>query len=498
MICERRCASRTTPDEAALTGGDLPSVSIIIPTKDKLDLLEPCIASVESRTNYPRSKLEIVVVDNGSEDSNTQLYLSEAAKRGAIRLVRDPAPFNYARLNNLGVQQASGEVLVLLNNDTVVDDPCWLRFLVGQAMQKDVGAVGAKLLYPDRTVQFGGTVLGLQGVAGHAHVGLREDDGGYRGVANVTREVGAVTGACLAIQRKIFEEVGGFDTTLAVGCNDVLFCADLLARGYRNVCVGTPLFIHFESQSRGLDDTPEKVERAVEEGRYLRSRQKRFFQNDPYYSPNLSYEKAYDIAFPPRRQKPWWRYSRGHGRLRILMLSATNEMSEGLASVLQMQSTHLARLGHEVLVGGPCVPQGVPFDGCRFVQLSNPIEAASYAVAKDVDCIVAYTHPFFSVVRWIGDWPRCILCDYGERDRSFLADAEVQRRQEVEHRFCFGVADHIVTISAATEQLWNCDETLAKFTAVIVNACNTPAPKVTSERDFGGRNKRAESGPVAL
>ena len=187
----------------------------------------------------------------------------------------------------------------------------------------------------------------------------------------------------------------------------------------------------------------------------MRSRQKRFFQNDPYYSPNLSYEKAYDIAFPPRRQKPWWRYSPGHGRLRILMLAATNEMSEGLASVLQMQSTHLAGLGHEVLVGGPCMHQGVPFDGCRFVQLSNPIEAASYAVARDVDCIVAYTHPFFSVVRWIGDWPRCILCDYDERDRSFLADAEVHRRKEIERRFCFGIADHIVTISGVTEQPWN-------------------------------------------
>ena len=446
---------RLPVDEVFLPEKELPSVSIIIPTKDKLDLLEPCIASVESRTSYPRSKLEIVVVDNDSEDADTHLYLREAAERGAIRLVHDPAPFNYARLNNLGVQQASGEVLVFLNNDTLVDDPRWLRILVGQAMQKDVGAVGAKLLYPDRTVQFGGTVLGLQGVAGHAHVGLREDEGGYCGVANVTREVGAVTGACLAIQRKIFQEVGGFDTTLAVGCNDVLFCADLLARGYRNVCVGTPLFIHFELQSRGLDDTPEKVERAVEEGRYSRTRHKRFFQNDPYYSPNLSYERAYDIAFPPRRQKPWWRYLRGHGRLRILMLSATSEMSEGLASVLQLQSTHLARLGHEVLVGGPCVPQGMPFDGCQFVQLSNPIEAASYAVATDVDCIVAYTHPFFSIVRWIGDWPRCILCDYGECDRSFLADAETHRRQEVERRFCFGVADHIVTISAATEQLWN-------------------------------------------
>ena len=282
----RASGSRRLPvDEVFLPEQDLPSVSIIIPTKDKLDLLEPCIASVESRTNYPRSKLEIVVVDNGSEDSNTQLYLSEAAKRGAIRLVRDPAPFNYARLNNLGVQKASGEVLVFLNNDTVVDDPCWLRFLVGQAMQKDVGAVGAKLLYPDRTVQFVGTVLGLQGVAGHAHVGLREDDGGYRGVANVTREVGAVTGACLAISARFLQELGGFDTTLAIGCNDVLFCADLLTRGYRNVCVGTPLFIHFESRSRGLDDTPEKVDEPLRRDDICAAGRSGFFRMIPITAP---------------------------------------------------------------------------------------------------------------------------------------------------------------------------------------------------------------------
>ena len=169
-----------------------------------------------------------MVIDNGSADPAALRYLRETAERGAIRLLRDEAPFNYSRLNNLAVQQSTGEVLVFLNNDTVVNDPNWLELLVAQAMKEDVGAVGAKLLYPDHTIQFGGTIVGLQGVAGHAHVGLPEDDGGYSGLAGVTREIGAVTGACLAIRRKVFDEVRGFDTTLAVGCNDVLLCCDLL------------------------------------------------------------------------------------------------------------------------------------------------------------------------------------------------------------------------------------------------------------------------------
>ena len=291
--------------ELTLPEAELPTVSIVIPTKDRLDLLGPCLSSIAERTRYPRDKIEIVVVDNGSEDPDTLRYLHEAAEAGAIRLLRDPGSFNYARLNNLGAGAAKGEVLVFLNNDTLVDEPRWLEFLVAQAMQKDVGAVGAKLLYPDRTVQFGGTILGIQGVAGHAHVGLAEHDGGYRGLANVTHEVGAVTGACLAIRRELFDELGGLDPALAVACNDVLLCVEALKRGYRNVYVATPLFIHLESKSRGFDDTQEKRELFLDEGRYLRSRHRDVFKNDPCYSPNLSTVRPYEIAVPPRRDKPW-------------------------------------------------------------------------------------------------------------------------------------------------------------------------------------------------
>ena len=206
-----RCAAatpraQTAPDEAdRFPRRNLPSVSIVIPTKDRLDLLEPCLASIEERTRYPRAKIEIVVVDNGSQDPETLRYLREAAERGAIRLVRDAGRLQLCAAQQSRRRSIEGDVLVFLNNDTLVDDPRWLELLVAQAMQDDVGVVGAKLLYPDRTVQFGGTILGIQGIAGHAHVGLAEDDGGYRGLATVTHEVSAVTGACLAIRRKVFD-----------------------------------------------------------------------------------------------------------------------------------------------------------------------------------------------------------------------------------------------------------------------------------------------------
>ena len=434
--------------ELCLPEAELPSVSIVIPTRDALDLLAPCLASIEDRTDYPRKRIEIIVVDNGSQDPETLAYLEAEAARGTIRLVRDDAPFNYARLNNLGAKQAKGDVLVFLNNDTLIDDPDWLKLLVSQAMQDDVAAIGPKLLYPDRTVQFGGTVIGIQGVAGHAHVGLGEGEGGYRGLANVTHEVSALTGACFAIGREIFEELGGFDPNLAVACNDVQLCAEALKCGYRNIYVAKPLVLHLESKSRGFDDSQAKYEIFLEEGLYVRSRQRALFRNDPYYSPNLSCERTYDIAFPPRRETPWRRHAREtSGTLRVLMLSSVHSRGHGVPVVLKLQAEHLAGLGHEVFVGGPHVHLGVAYDGCRLVELHDPMEAAAYAVANDIDVIVAHTPPFFSVARWVGDWPRCILYDYGEPPASLFDDAEERAAELAEKRFAFGIADRVFAIS---------------------------------------------------
>jgi GT2 family glycosyltransferase/glycosyltransferase involved in cell wall biosynthesis len=435
--------------ELLLPDQSLPTVSIIIPTRDKLDLLEPCLVSIRERTAYPGGKYEILVVDNGSRDPEMLGFLREAASSGAIRLIKDGRDFNYAHLSNLGESDSSGEVLVFLNNDTVVEDSNWLKLMVSQAMQDDVAAVGAKLLYPDGTVQFGGTVLGIQAVAGHAHVGLDKNDGGYRGMANVTHEVSALTGACLAIRRKVFEELGRFDEELAVACNDVLLCVEALERGYRNLYIGRPLMVHCESKSRGFDDTQEKRELFLEEARHMRSKHRRIFRDDPYYSSNLSYERTYELAFPPRREKPWRTLARKDGPLRVLMLSIVHERGHGVPVVLQKQAEHLARLGHKVLVGGPTVHGGIRYEGCELVRLNDPGDAAAYSVSQDIDVIVAHTPPFYSVVRWLGDWPRCILYDYGEPPIQWFDDAAGRRRVHFEKRLVFGIAEQVFAISEA-------------------------------------------------
>jgi GT2 family glycosyltransferase/glycosyltransferase involved in cell wall biosynthesis len=431
------------------SAGTLPTVSIVIPTRDRLDILEPCLASIMERTIYPAGKYDVWIVDNGSREKETLRFLREAADSGVIRLLKDDRKFNYARLSNLGVLHASGEVLVFLNNDTLVEDPNWLKLLVAQAMKADVAAVGGKLLYPDGTVQFGGTVIGIQAVAGHAHVGLDRDDGGYRGTANVTHEVSALTGACLAVRREMFERLGRFDEALAVACNDVLLCTEALKRGYRNLYIGRPLMVHCESKSRGFDDTLEKRELFLDEAGYMRAKHRQLFRNDPYYNPNLSYERTHDIAFPPRREKPWRQHARKAGPLRILILSIVHAKGHGVPVVLQKQVEHLAMAGHKVLVGGPQVHRGIRYQGCELVRLNDPADAAAFAVAKDIDIVIAHTPPFYSVVRWLGDWPRHVLYDYGEPPIDWFDDVKERRIVRNEKRLSFALAEQVFAISDA-------------------------------------------------
>ena len=173
----------------------------------------------------------MIVIDNGSTDESTLGYLALLSSAGRARIVRDASKFNYSRLNNLGAAVASHEVLLFVNNDIVVDDPLWLQRIATYVIQEDVGAVGGKLLYADRTIQHGGVILGIQGVAGHDLVGFNENDLNAR--IDATREMSAVTGACLAMRRKVFDQIGGFDTTLAVAFNDVLLCLNARKAGYQ-------------------------------------------------------------------------------------------------------------------------------------------------------------------------------------------------------------------------------------------------------------------------
>jgi GT2 family glycosyltransferase len=426
----------------------LPTVSIIIPTKDKGDLLEACLLSIEDLTAYPRTKIEIVVVDNGSTDPTTLRILSNWVSNGRIRVLRDQQTFHYARINNSAASEASGEVLVFLNNDTQIIRRDWLLYLVNFAIQNDVGAVGVKLLYPDRTVQHGGVILGVQGVAAHAWVGLTENGGGYHNLANVVHEVSAVTGACLAMRRLVFQEIGGFDEKLAVAFNDVLLCLNALERGYRNIYIGESLLIHLESKSRGLDDTPARVRQFRREAQYARSRFIVPFKDDPHYSPNLSLERTFDLARPPRVVRPWRAFARRSGEpLRVLMLSIMHQVGHGVAVVVNLQAEYLAEKGFKVFIGGPPTGEEFAYQGCHRVHLADHLEAAAFAFDNDIDCIVAHTPPFMSTVRWLGTWPRSIIYDYGEPSPEFFLDAEARREMVAEKRFCYPMADRVFAIS---------------------------------------------------
>jgi GT2 family glycosyltransferase len=264
-----------------------PLVSIIIPTRDRVALLRDCIASIARLTTY--QPYEVIVVDNASSDPETLSYFLELEKSGQARVLRDPGPFNFARANNAAARQARGEVLVLLNNDTEVVSENWLEELAGHALRPDIGCVGAKLLYPDGTVQHAGVVVGLGGVAAHAHKGLPADAPGYFGRAAAVCNVSAVTAACLAVRRSVYEEVGGLDeANLAVAFNDVDFCLKVGARGYLNVWTPFAVLTHKESASRGAEATRAQAERFAREIQVLKSRWGAQLASDPFYSRELT------------------------------------------------------------------------------------------------------------------------------------------------------------------------------------------------------------------
>ncbi len=262
-------------------------VSIIIPTRDELARLRRCIASIEAKTDY--RNYEIIIVDNGSRSAGTLEYL----KRSPHRIIRCDSPFNFSLLNNLAAQEASGDYLLLLNNDTEVISAEWLRAMLEHAQRPEVGAVGAKLLYPDGRIQHAGILLGVGGAASHAH---RHIDGfsgaGYLNYPNLIRNYNAVTGACLMVRRNLFLEKGGFDETLfPVSYNDLDLCLRLRQQGYLIIYTPYALLYHQESATRGLNQYPEEEAR-------LRARWHRQMSGDSYYNPSLSLEgRAFSVDF---------------------------------------------------------------------------------------------------------------------------------------------------------------------------------------------------------
>jgi glycosyltransferase involved in cell wall biosynthesis len=283
---------RTLPEPA-------PLVSIIIPTRDRAELLKRCVESIQARTDY--SPFEILIVDNGSVEPST-LSFFRAIEQPGVRVISENGPFNYSRLNNRAAKQARGDILVFLNNDTEIDDGGWLTEMVSHAARTEVGAVGARLWYPDGTLQHGGVVLGLGGVAGHAFPHIPRGHPGYFNRAMLQQNCSAVTGACLAVRKAVFEELEGFDeVNLGVTFNDADFCLRLTERSYRVVWTPYANLIHHESASRGHQRTREEqaeFERAVD---YMQTTWGVELMHDPFYNPNLSLNPpGFEIAFPPR------------------------------------------------------------------------------------------------------------------------------------------------------------------------------------------------------
>jgi GT2 family glycosyltransferase len=270
-------------------------------------LIRQCVGSLLERTTYPR--FEILVVDNQTAAPDALAYLREIGGNEKVRVLRYDRPFNYSAINNTAVREARGEVVCLLNNDTEVISSDWLEEMVGHLLQPKVGVVGAKLYFPNGQVQHGGDLVGVGGVANHAHAFLQHNDPGYCNRAMVAQELSAVTGACLATWKDIYQQLDGLDEeNLKVAFNDVDYCLRVREAGYRVVWTPHAELYHHESVSRGKDIGPEKKRRAEREVAYMRKRWKHVMFRDPYYNPNLNYERPdFSLSVVPMVKKPWQR-----------------------------------------------------------------------------------------------------------------------------------------------------------------------------------------------
>ena len=288
-----------------------PLVSVIVPTRDRVDLLRACLYGVLYRTHYPN--LEVLIVDNDSAEEITRHYLAGIVEDKRVRVLPYPGPFNYSAINNAAARAATGEVLAFLNNDIEVLEADWLASMVAHAVLPEVGAVGARLLYANMRVQHGGCILGIQGSVAHAHVLLPRADPGYFARAKLTQAVSAVTGACMVMRRSCFDEIGGLDeVNLPVAYNDIDLCLRLRQRGYRIIYDAHAELLHHELVSRGYDhETDERRQRQQQEAAWMRERWGEVLDHDPYYNPNLSLEQPFAVAFPPRATKPWRRPKAG-------------------------------------------------------------------------------------------------------------------------------------------------------------------------------------------
>ena len=270
-----------------------PLISIVIANKDHVSDLRRCVSSILEKSTY--EDYEIIIVENNSEEKETFEYYEELQGNDRITTVTYEGEFNYSAVNNLGVRNAKGEYILLLNNDTQVITVNWMEELLMYAQRTDVGAVGAKLYYADKTIQHAGVVLGLGAhrTAGHSHYKQHRENLGYMGRLCYAQDVSAVTGACLLVKKALYEEVGGLEEDFAISLNDVDFCLKLREKGYLNVFTPFAELYHFESVSRGLDDQGQKAQRYNRESEHFRQKWKEVLDaGDPYYNPNFSLDRS--------------------------------------------------------------------------------------------------------------------------------------------------------------------------------------------------------------
>lgn len=267
-----------------------PLVSVIIPNKDEKETLQTCLESLKKNTSY--QNFEIIIIENNSTTGEIFKYYKELSRDQQIHLLRWGKEFNYSAINNFGVAHARGEYLLFLNNDVKSIEPDWMEEMLGVCQRPEVGGVGAKLIYPDNTIQHAGCVIGMGGIAGHMFVDMPADRTGYLHKASLLQDMSAVTAACLMMKKEVFEQAGGFTEELAVAFNDVDLCLKVRKNNHLIVYDPYAKLYHMESKTRGAEDSKEKVRRFQTEIEYMRCHWMDILKNgDPYYNKNLSLTK---------------------------------------------------------------------------------------------------------------------------------------------------------------------------------------------------------------
>ncbi len=266
----------------------VPLVTLLIPTRDRKALTETAVLSILKKTTYPN--FEIIIIDNGSVETETLNWFDEVQKKHTrVRVLPYPQPFNYSAINNFGVRHAKGSLIGLINNDIEVISPEWLTEMVSHASRPEIGCVGAKLYYTNNTIQHAGVILGIGGVAGHSHKYYKRDDLGYFSRLKVVQNLSAVTAACLIVRKDLYKKIGGLDeVNLKVAFNDVDFCLKIQNIGYRNLWTPYAELYHHESISRGSEDTLEKKKRFQSEAEYMQLKWGSLLNTDQFYNRNLS------------------------------------------------------------------------------------------------------------------------------------------------------------------------------------------------------------------